>query len=129
MPDFGVEKTMWALNEAGKALKGSRVHVLGIAYKRNIDDVRESPALDVMHLLRKRGAIISYSDPYIPKVTVGTESWTATETIEGVRQSDCAVIITDHSGVDYRAVLDAARLVVDTRNALKGIESEKLWRL
>src|ERR1700689_2852216 len=122
MPHFVVEKVQSALNEASKALKGSRVHVLGVAYKRDIDDVRESPALDVMLLLQRRGARLSYSDPYVPRLQLdGIDLHAQPESLAS--EADCAVIITDHSAFDYRRIAASARLIVDTRNALKGVNS------
>jgi UDP-N-acetyl-D-glucosamine dehydrogenase len=129
MPHFVAEKVQNALNDRGKAVKGSRVHVLGIAYKRDIDDVRESPALDVMHLLQKRGATVTYSDPFVPSVQIDGTQILASEMNVALPHADCAVIITDHSSVDYHAVVRDAQLVVDTRNALRGIVSDKIIRL
>jgi UDP-N-acetyl-D-glucosamine dehydrogenase len=129
MPHFVAEKVQNALNDRGKAVKGSRVHVLGIAYKRDIDDVRESPALDVMHLLQKRGATVTYSDPFVPSVQIDGTQILASEMNVALPQADCALIITDHSSVDYKAVVRDAQLVVDTRNALRGIVSDKIIRL
>jgi len=129
MPHFVVDKVQSALNDQSKPLRGSHVHVLGVAYKRDIDDVRESPALDVMHLLQKRGARVTFSDPYIPKVRVdgGVEMESMDEGVR--READCVVIITNHAKFDYEALVQEARLIVDTRNALKGIKSEKIVRL
>jgi UDP-N-acetyl-D-glucosamine dehydrogenase len=129
MPHFVAEKVQNALNDRGKAVKGSRVHVLGIAYKRDIDDVRESPALDVMHLLQKRGATVTYSDPFVPSVQIDGAQILASEMEAALPQADCVVIITDHSSVDYKAVVRDAQLVVDTRNALRGIASDNIIRL
>ncbi|MCC6343276.1 MAG: nucleotide sugar dehydrogenase [Bryobacterales bacterium] len=129
MPHFVVDKIQNALNDHAKALKGSRVHVLGVAYKRNIDDVRESPALDIIHLLRRRGAEVSYSDPYVNALRADGIEMTGVGAVDGCRESDCAVIVTDHAGFDYAAILAAAPLVVDTRNTLKAFRSEKIVRL
>ena len=129
MPHFVADKIQAALNDRGKPVKGSRIHILGVAYKRDIDDVRESPALDIIHLLMQRGAQVTYSDPYVPSVKVDGIELSATRMNGEIAQSDCVVIITDHSGVSYESVLRKARLVVDTRNALRGVESEKLVRL
>jgi UDP-N-acetyl-D-glucosamine dehydrogenase len=129
MPHFVVERVQNALNDHGKAVKGSRVHVLGVAYKRDIDDVRESPALDVMHLLQRRGAHVSYSDPYVPMVRIDGKEIFATEIDHSLPASDCAVIVTDHTSVDYQSVLRDSKLLIDTRNALRGTTSEKLIRL
>jgi len=129
MPHFVVERVQNALNDHAKAVKGSRVHILGVAYKRDIDDVRESPALDIMHLLQRRGAEVSFSDPYVPLIRIDGKEIFATGIDTAVPASDCVVIVTDHTTVDYQAVLRDAKLVVDTRNALRGVTSEKLTRL
>jgi UDP-N-acetyl-D-glucosamine dehydrogenase len=129
MPHFVVEKIQNALNDRGRAVKGSRIHVLGVAYKRDIDDVRESPALDIIHLLQRRGALVSYSDPYVPTIAIEGESLFCNDAPETLSQADCVVIITDHAKIDYQAVLQGASLIVDTRNALRGISSEKIIRL
>jgi len=129
MPHFVVGKIQSALNNHGKAVKGSRVHIVGVAYKRNIDDMRESPALDVILLLKKLGADVSYSDPYVPALKLDGIDLKSQEAETSARQADCAVIITDHSDFDYKGLLDSAKLIVDTRNALRGFESEKIVRL
>jgi len=129
MPHFVVDKIQNALNDHAKPLKGSRVHVMGVAYKRDIDDVRESPALDIIHLLRQRGAILSYSDPFVPNFNADGISMEAVEPAEGVTAADCVVIVTDHKKFDYAKMVRSARLVVDTRNALKGIDSPNIVRL
>jgi len=119
MPRYVVSKVQDALNEAGKPLKGSRILTLGVAYKPDVDDLRESPALDVMGLLEKKGAIVTYHDPYIPHVAQdGTERFSVPDLMAAVRHADCVVIITNHSQYDYAAIVEAAQLVVDTRNAL-----------
>ena len=128
MPHFVADKVQNALNDAGKPVKGSRIHLMGVAYKRDIDDMRESPALDVMLLLQKRGGIVSYSDPHVPKLRLdGLEMDASPES--AAAEADCVVIITDHKAFDYKGLLDRARLVVDTRNALKGTVSPKVVRL
>jgi UDP-N-acetyl-D-glucosamine dehydrogenase len=129
MPHFVVDKIQNALNDHSKPLRGSRVHVLGVAYKRDIDDPRESPALDIIHLLQKRGAKVTYTDPYISKIQVDGASMHSLDEAEATSQSDCVVIITDHSRFDYPALLNDAKLIVDTRNAMKGFSSEKITRL
>jgi len=129
MPHFVVDKVQNALNNHGKAVKGSRVHIVGVAYKRNIDDMRESPALDVILLLRKLGADVSYSDPFVPVLKLDATQLKSQDALPSAREADCVVIITDHSDFDYKALLDSARLIVDTRNAMRGIESEKIVRL
>jgi UDP-N-acetyl-D-glucosamine dehydrogenase len=129
MPHFVVDKVQNALNNHAKAVKGSRVHIVGVAYKRNIDDMRESPALDVILLLKKLGAEVSYSDPFVPALKLDGIDLVSQDATSAARQADCVVIITDHSGFDYKGLLESASLVVDTRNAMKGFESEKIVRL
>ena len=129
MPHFIADKIQNALNDRGKPLKGSHIHIMGVAYKRDIDDIRESPALDIIHLLMRRGAQVTYSDPYVPSITVDGAELQAVKLNGEISRSDCVVIITDHSGVPYESVLRKARLVVDTRNALRGVESDKVVRL
>jgi UDP-N-acetyl-D-glucosamine dehydrogenase len=129
MPHFVVEKIQGALNDCGKPLKNSHVHVVGVAYKRNIDDVRESPALDIIHLLKRHGAKVTYSDPYVPSIRIEDEHLFAADERSAAAEADCTVIVTDHSGTDYAAMVSAAKLIVDTRNALRGVKSEKIIRL
>jgi UDP-N-acetyl-D-glucosamine dehydrogenase len=129
MPHFVVEKIQNALNDRSKALKGSHIHIVGVAYKRNIDDVRESPAIDIIHLLQRRGSRVTFSDPYVASIRLETGELTASDLDSTLPQADCAVIITDHTGIDYPAVVAKANLVVDTRNALRGHKSEKLIQL
>jgi UDP-N-acetyl-D-glucosamine dehydrogenase len=132
MPHFVVDKIQNALNDHCKPVKGSRVHVLGVAYKRDIDDVRESPALDIIHMLGQRGAIVTYSDPFVPRLSADSVLPRDMEAIpidEGVSQSDCVVIVTNHQAFDYRRIVERSKLIVDTRNALKGISSNKIFRL
>jgi len=129
MPHFVVDKIQNALNEHSKPLKGSHVHILGVAYKRDIDDVRESPALDIIHLLGRRGAKVTYSDPYVPKVQADGIAMQATDAAKAAAEADCLVIVTDHKAFDYKGIVEKARLIVDTRNALKGNPSPKIVRL
>jgi UDP-N-acetyl-D-glucosamine dehydrogenase len=128
MPHFVVSKVQNALNEVGKPVKGSKILICGISYKRDIDDVRESPALDIMHLLARRGAVLSYIDPYVPEIRVEDGTMRAGDGA-AIRDADCVVIVTDHSAFDYKALVRDAKLIVDSRNALKGIASEKIVRL
>lgn len=131
MPHFVVDKIQNALNDHAKPLKGSRVHILGVAYKRDIDDVRESPALDIIHLLGKRGASVTYSDPFVPKLHADgvVPEMSAVDANQGSAEADCVVIVTDHKGFDYSRIVERAKLIVDTRNALKGKASPKIVRL
>jgi UDP-N-acetyl-D-glucosamine dehydrogenase len=123
MPEYVVSKITAALNSRRKAVNGSRVLVLGVAYKRDIDDVRESPALDVMKLLAEKGAEVEYSDPHVPFLTA--EAWHGPHALrtvdleaETLQVFDCVVITTDHSGFDYAMIVEHSRSVVDTRNAI-----------
>jgi UDP-N-acetyl-D-glucosamine dehydrogenase len=129
MPHFVVSKVQNALNEAGKPVKGSKILIYGVSYKRDIDDVRESPALDIIHLLKRRGAEISYIDPFVPEIRIEGELSLRANDGAGIEEADCVVVVTDHSSFDYQALVRDARLVVDTRNALKGIQSDKIFRL
>ena len=129
MPDHVVERVTDALNARKRSVNGSKVLILGMAYKRDIDDVRESPAIDVMRLLQERGAKVEYHDPYIPKVLDhGHDEPMAVSvplTDARVRAADCVVITTDHSCFDYAKVVKLAKLVVDTRNATKKLGKKK----
>jgi len=127
MPMFVVEKVQNALNSHSKAVKGSRIHILGVAYKKDIDDVRESPALDIIHILERRGAKVSYSDPHVPHLQFDGLELCSNEA--ALAKADCVVIVTDHSGFDYKALTEKVPLIVDTRNALKGLISDRLVRL
>jgi UDP-N-acetyl-D-glucosamine dehydrogenase len=129
MPHFVVEKIQTALNDRCKPVKGSRVHVLGVAYKRNVNDIRESPALDIIALLNRRGAAISYTDPHVPQMRWDGGALTSQPLEEACRQADCVVIVTDHALVDYKRVVELAPLIIDTRNVLRGVRSDKIVRL
>lgn len=120
MPRYWVQKVQDALNDDGRAVRGSRVLVLGVAYKRDVDDVRESPALDIIHLLYEKGALVSYHDPHVPEVQVeGRRLRCEPDLDEALRMADCVIIVTDHSAYDWRRVARQARRVVDTRGALR----------
>jgi len=130
MPHFVVDKIQNALNDVRKPLRSSRVHILGVAYKRDIDDVRESPALDIIHLLHRGGSHVTYSDPFIPTLSLdGGQHIESQNPLTACSEADCVVIVTDHSSFDYSAILKASPLVVDTRNALKQFKSDKIVRL
>ncbi|HEU4414587.1 MAG TPA: nucleotide sugar dehydrogenase [Candidatus Angelobacter sp.] len=128
MPYNVVDAVAAALNKHKKALNGSKILVLGVAYKRDIDDLRESPALTIIEELQRRGAEVSYNDPYFPKVGRGRKyNLQMTNTpLEKLGQYDCALIVTDHSDYDYKKIVAESQLVVDSRNATKGITSEKI---
>ena len=129
MPHFVVDKIQNALNDHSKPLKGSHVHVLGVAYKRDIDDVRESPALDIILLLERRGARVTYSDPFVPSIRLDGGELRAEDATTMAAAADCVVVVTDHAAFDYSAIEAKARLIVDTRNALKKYPSAKVVRL
>lgn len=130
MPHFVVDKIQNALNDHGKPLRNSHVHLMGVAYKKDIDDVRESPALDIIHLLRARGTQVTYSDPFVPSVRIDDgERLFAADDDAVIADADCVVIITDHSGFDYAKLVETSRLVLDTRNAVKSFTSPKIVRL
>jgi len=134
MPRYVVSRIMEALNDRSKALKGSKVLVLGAAYKPDIDDMRESPALDVIGLLRNKGAVVEYHDPYIPHIHHERDGWqmdSVKDLMQAVKESDAVVIITDHKVYDYKAIVESAKFVFDSRNATRKIaeNSEKVVRL
>jgi UDP-N-acetyl-D-glucosamine dehydrogenase len=128
MPYFVVENIIEALSQQGKALHGARVLVLGMAYKRDIDDLRESPSLTIIELLQKRGAHVEYNDPFFPSVGHGRKyalNMISTP-LDKIPEFDCVVIVTDHSQYDYADIVSKAKLVVDTRNATRGIVAANL---
>ena len=135
MPLWVVNKVAEALNNAGKPINGSRIAILGVAYKKDVDDPRESPAFRIMELLDDRGAVLSYHDPHIPKLPsmrhyhvspLSSEILSA----EYLAKQDCVVVVTDHSGVDYKLVAQHSPLVVDTRNSLRnvGLSRDNVWK-
>jgi UDP-N-acetyl-D-glucosamine dehydrogenase len=130
MPYHVVQAVGRALNRERKALNGSRVLVLGVAYKKDIDDLRESPSLTIIELLQKEGAEVSYNDPYFPFVGKGRhyDLQMKCAPMENLERYDCVLIVTDHSTYDYPRIVREAQLVVDTRNALKGMDSPKIVR-
>jgi UDP-N-acetyl-D-glucosamine dehydrogenase len=130
MPYFVLDRIADGLNERSKSIKGSKVLVLGLAYKRDIDDLRESPSLTIIELLREKGATVAYNDPYFPKVGRGRhyDLNMVNTSLDNLGQYDAVVIVTDHSTYDYEAIVAQSRLVVDTRNATKGMNSNKIVR-
>ncbi len=130
MPYHVIASVVGALNRQKKSLNGSRVLVLGVAYKRDIDDLRESPSLTIIELLQKEGAQVSYHDPYFPTIGKGRkyDLQMKRASLENLGEYDCVLIVTDHSDYDYKRIVREAQLVVDTRNATKGIQSEKIVR-
>ena len=130
MPRYVVERVSAALNSRTLPIGGSRVHLFGVAYKPNVSDVRESPAIDIALLLKEQGALVSYSDPFVPRLTESGLVLDAIDPDKALRNGiDCAVIATDHSGFDYESIARQAPVVVDTRNALKGIKRDNIFRL
>jgi UDP-N-acetyl-D-glucosamine dehydrogenase len=130
MPYFVVENIVEAMSQRNQPLHGSRVLVLGMAYKRDIDDLRESPSLTIIELLQKRGAHVEYNDPYFPSVGRGRKyalNMTCTP-LDRIPEFDCVVVVTDHSQYDFADIVSKARLVVDTRNATKGIDAANIVR-
>ena len=129
MPRHVVAKIQSALNDRSKPVRESRVHLVGVAYKPDVSDTRESPARDVAALLGRMGAEVTFSDPHVRVLRVGASTLERGELLECARRSDIAVVLTDHRGVDYRALLAACPLVLDTRNVLKGVAAPNLLRL
>lgn len=120
MPRYVVNRLLEAMNDLGKTLKNSKVLVLGVAYKPEIDDVRESPALDVIGLLRKKGALVEYHDPYIPHVHHEYDDWhmdSVKDMMKSVKEADAVVVVTDHKVYDYKTIIESAKFVFDSRNA------------
>jgi UDP-N-acetyl-D-glucosamine dehydrogenase len=131
MPRYVVARVLDALNDRGKTLKGNKVLVLGVAYKPDIEDVRESPAFDVIALMRKKGAWVEYHDPFVPHIHHEHEGWKMDSIAEGdlmkkVAEADAVVIITDHKSYDYGSILDKAQFIFDGRNALGKLNKENL---
>src|SRR5829696_4582156 len=134
MPRYVVSRIMEALNDRGKPVKGSKILVLGAAYKPDIDDIRESPALDVIGLLQKKGGIVQYHDPYIPHIHHEIDGWymdSVQDVMQAAREADAVVIITNHKVYDYQAIVEASAFVFDSRNATRNVvnSADKVVRL
>jgi UDP-N-acetyl-D-glucosamine dehydrogenase len=130
MPEFVVERVVDALNETRKPVNGSRIHLYGVAYKRDVGDMRESPALDIIELLTRRGAVISYSDPYVPTLKEGSHQFDAIAEADALRRRpDCIVICTDHSSFEWKPLVESGIPIVDTRNALRSFTAPNIVRL
>lgn len=130
MPHYAVDKVGDALNRFRKSVNGAKVLVLGVAYKKDIDDVRESPALDIIHLLQKKGAVLSYCDPHVATLQDGGKRMKGVPfTADTLRKADCVVIVTNHAAFDYALVSRHAKVVVDTRNAMKGFPGKNIVKL
>jgi UDP-N-acetyl-D-glucosamine dehydrogenase len=126
MPNYVLQRIIEALNDRGKCLKGSSILILGVAYKKDVDDDRESPAYPLMELLRERGALVAYNDPFIPRLKPTRKysfDLTSTElTEDSIKGFDAVVIVTDHSAYDYQWIVNNAQLIIDTRNATKHVK-------
>jgi UDP-N-acetyl-D-glucosamine dehydrogenase len=130
MPDYVVSKVNDALNDARKSINGSKVLVLGAAYKRDVDDTRESPAIDIIRLLLSKGAEVRYADPHVDEIRIdGARMKSVMVSGRTLKAYDCVVIVTDHSAFDYDAIVRSARSIVDTRNALRDYKSRKIRRI
>jgi UDP-N-acetyl-D-glucosamine dehydrogenase len=130
MPRYIVERIVDAMNEAGKCLNGSRILIVGVTYKRDDIELRESPAIDIIELLQQRKARIDYADPYVPTMALAETTLTAVPLDdEHVKSADCVVIVADHRAFDYAYLARTASLIVDTRNATAGIIGPHIWRL
>lgn len=130
MPEFVVSKAADALNTRGKSVKGARILVLGVAYKKNVSDYRESPAFEIIHFLKDKGAVVSYHDPFVPSAIEGDLKLKGVRlTPQVLKKSDCVIIVTDHEKVDYQAVLKHSRLIIDTRNVYKKSAGSKVVKL
>ena len=130
MPQHIVRRVREALKTLKKDLKGSKVLIVGVAYKRNTDDVRESPALEIIQLLEREGAQVEFTDPYVHSLQAnGTRLASRSLDAELLKSADCVLVVTDHSSVDYGFVAEHASVIVDTRNALKNCSGEHIHRL
>jgi UDP-N-acetyl-D-glucosamine dehydrogenase len=133
MPYFVVTRLMEVLNEHGKALKNSKILVLGLAYKKDIDDNRESPAMKIIQILKEKGAVVDYNDPYIPHCSgmrhyPGVELNSVPLTDAVLESADCILLVTDHSAYDCGWIAAKGRLIVDTRNAFKGVSGNHIYQ-
>ena len=129
MPRHVVNKIQQALNDISMSVRGSRILIVGVAYKRDVSDTRESPALDIIGLLENLGAIVTYSDPHVPTLTLSDHTLASQSLDSAAAQADCAVLITDHASFDYAALASSARLIVDTRNRLRDFPGSNVVRL
>lgn len=132
MPEYVVQRLMWMLNKHGIALSKSRLLILGMAYKKDVDDYRESPSLRIMEILKESGAEVDFHDPYVPRMGPSREypQFTGMESVDiaTIPDYDAVLILTNHSVFDYNTIVEAARLVLDTRNACDGIQSDKITK-
>ena len=120
MPHHVVTKIIWALNRIKRPLRGSSILVLGVAYKKDIDDIRESPAIPIIGDLIRKGADIAYHDPFVPQIKIGSREFKSIALSKPILKNvDCVLILTDHSALDYSTIAKSAKLIIDTRNAVK----------
>jgi len=129
MPEYVCRRVTDALNERERSVKGSNILLLGVSYKRDVDDVRESPALDILRILESRGAHVSYNDPSVSRLDLEGAVMQSRDLFPAVAEADLVVIVTDHTSYDYPRIVEAARLVLDTRNATKGLSSPKILKI
>ena len=130
MPDYVTSRVMEALNGQGKSLKGSKVLVLGVAYKKDLGDTRESPSLKLIQQLQAKGADVSYHDPYVPEINIGGDKLSSVALNDKcLASANCVIIATDHSSYDYQNILAKSSLIFDTRGVTKGIKSSHIIRL
>jgi len=130
MPEYVVKESMELLNKRGKSLKGSNVKLIGVAYKKDVDDTRESPALEIMKNLKQRGAKVDYHDPYVDRVSLSESTYNSQAlTTDELQGADLVVITTAHSNVDYDKIIENADLIYDTRNALDGLDADNVYKL
>ena len=129
MPRFVAAKVQNALNDHAKPVRGSRIHIAGVAYKKDVSDTRESPALDILQILSDQGGVVSYTDHLVPRLSLGGNILESQPMETAARQADCVVIVADHSSVDYERLVRDSRLIVDTRNRLRGFDAPHIIRL
>ena len=129
MPEYVVERLAEALNDRARSVRGSRVHILGAAYKKDIEDVRESPAVDFIKLLLAKGALVTYTDSWVPSLEHEGIDLKSIEAVPAVEEADAVVIITDHTNVPYADLVKRSKLVLDARNATRGIDAPNIVRL
>ncbi|HWX25043.1 MAG TPA: nucleotide sugar dehydrogenase, partial [Vicinamibacteria bacterium] len=130
MPEYVCTRVGDALNEQERSIKGSRVLILGVSYKKDVDDVRESPALDILQILEGRGAKVTFYDPHVSRFELNGRVYRTEEgLLQAVRGSDVVVIVTDHSDFPYGEIVEHAKIVVDTRNATRGVSSPKILKI
>ncbi|MDR3071673.1 MAG: nucleotide sugar dehydrogenase [Endomicrobium sp.] len=131
MPQYVVSKVSNALNSKAKALKNSQILILGVAYKKDVADIRESPAVDIINILTEKNAKISYYDPYVPVIQSCNcvQTLSSIKILTGLNKYDLVIIVTDHTNVDYKMVLKGSKIIVDTRNVLKNVKSNKIVRI